>query len=106
MGLNFAIDALYATGFTPADAMACIISPEGRAYPTIDAVMDALRAHNCELSIRHVPLFDCYLAQWRDVHSGAEGELLGGVAGQSAEEAAVYALALHRQHESEHALHP
>ncbi len=96
MGLNFAIDALYASGWTPDEPAACKKSVEGRAFPNEQSVGRYFRDHGCELAVTHVPLFDCYRAAWRD-HDNANG-LAGAVVGQSAEEAAVYAMSqLRRQ---------
>lgn len=96
MGLNFAIDALYASGWTPAESAACKPSPEGRSYPNEQTVGRYFQEHGCELSVRYVPLFDCYRAEWRE-HAAPQG-FAGAVVGQSAEEAAVYAFAqLRRQ---------
>ncbi len=93
MGLDFAIDALYLTEFKPTDVTDCRTHKDGRAYPTLDAVNMAFTAHGTSLTIKHVQLFDCHRAEWRD----AQGMQLGAVVGQTAEEAAVYALALLRR---------
>jgi hypothetical protein len=93
MGLDFAVDALYATDFQAGEVSSCRTHRDGRAIPTLGAIGDAFRAHGCELSIRHVQLFDCHRAEWRD----EAGNIAGAVVGQSAEEAGVYALALLRQ---------
>jgi hypothetical protein len=93
MGLDFAIDALYATDFSSAQATACRVHRDGRAYPTIAAVGTCFEEAGHSLTIRHVQLFDCYRAEWRD----AQGVTQGAVAGQTAEEAAVYALSLLRR---------
>lgn len=89
MGLDFAIDALYETGWNTAEVKA--ISPrhsDGRAYPSKDAVQVFFGEHGYELHLRHIQLFDCYRAEWRD----AGGKVGGAVVGQTAEEAAVYAM--------------
>jgi hypothetical protein len=94
MGLNFAIDALYATGWTPQDPASCKRSPDGRHYPDEQAVRRAFTEQGCELTIRHIQLFDCYRAEWHD----AAAVLAGAVVGQTAEEACVYAMSqLRRQ---------
>jgi hypothetical protein len=95
MGLNFAIDALYATGWNPQDASKR--SPDGRSYPDEAIVRRTFEENGCSLTVRHIQLFDCYRAEWRD---GAQ-VLAGAVVGQTAEEACVYALSqLRRQLES------
>jgi hypothetical protein len=93
MGLTYAIDALYATDFHPHDAANYRIHVDGRAYPTLAAIGQCFEAAGHSLTIRHIQLFDCYHAQWRDEH----GESQGAVAGQTADEAAVYALSLLRK---------
>ncbi len=93
MGLDFAIDALYATDFSTAEATECRVHRDGRVYPTIAAVGKRFEEAGHSLTIRHVQLFDCYRAEWRD----AQGVTLGAVAGQTADEAAVYALSLLRR---------
>lgn len=93
MGLDFAIDALYASEFKPEEVERCITHRDGRAYPTLDSVNMAFTAQGSALTIKHVQLFDCYRAEWRD----DQGQLLGAVVGSTAEEAGVYALALLRR---------
>ena len=93
MGLDYAIDALYATDFSSAQASACRVHRDGRAYPTIAAVGGCFEEAGHSLTIRHVQVLDCYRAEWRD----GQGSTMGAVAGQTAEEAAVYALSLLRR---------
>lgn len=93
MGLDFAIDELYATGWSSLDSAGCAHHADGRAYPTIDKVVQSFAARGLVLGIRHIQLFDCYRAEWRD----ASGVALGAVVGQSEAEAAVYALSQMRR---------
>lgn len=88
MGLDFAIDELYATGWTALDSAGCKHHADGRAFPDIERVRQEFRAAGFEFTIRHVQLFDCYRAEWRD----AGGAAMGAVVGRSEAEAAVYAL--------------
>jgi hypothetical protein len=88
MGLDFAIDELYATGWTSLDSAGCKHHADGRAYPGLDTVKAQFSEAGFDLTIRHVQLFDCYRAEWRD---GA-GAASGAVVGRSDAEAAVYAL--------------
>lgn len=88
MGLDFAIDELYATGWTALNSSGCKHHSDGRAYPGIELVRQQFRAAGFDLTLRHVQLFDCYRAEWRD---GA-GAAAGAVVGRSEAEAAVYAL--------------
>ena len=99
MGLNFAIDALYATGWTPEDPSLCKRHSDGRSYPTEQCIRGVFDAQGCDLRVRHVQLFDCYRAEWRERDEAQA--LAGAVVGQTEEEARVYALAqLRRQVEA------
>ena len=91
MGLDFAIDALYETGWT--EEPGCRSHVDGRKYPTEEQVRRAFEEAGIKLSIRHVQLFDCYRAEWRD----SAGNAAGAVVGRSEAEAAVYALSQMRR---------
>lgn len=94
MGLDFAIDELYATGWQPMTTEGCLRHSDGRSYPSLDRVRRECREAGFDLSLRHVQLFDCYRAEWRD----DGGQPAGAVVGRSDAEAAVYALSqLRRQ---------
>lgn len=99
MGLDFAIDELLATGWSALDTTGCSHHVDGRGYPCVARVKDEFAAEGFELSIRHVQLFDCYRAEWRD----AAGIATGAVVGRSDTEAAVYALAQLRRQLAAHA---
>ncbi|MFN0132988.1 MAG: hypothetical protein ACKVW3_10750 [Phycisphaerales bacterium] len=88
MGLDFAIDELYATGWTALDSVGCKHHADGRAFPGVERVGQEFRAAGFGFTIRHVQLFDCYRAEWRDSADVA----MGAVVGRSEAEAAVYAL--------------
>lgn len=88
MGLDFAIDELYATGWTSLDSAGCKHHTDGRAYPSLERIVESFRAAGYELTLRHVQLFDCYRAEWRD----RSGNAAGAVVGRTEAEAAVYAL--------------
>lgn len=90
MGLSFAIDELYATGWTALSSAGCEYAPDGRAYPTVDRVLSEVGQLGQELRLVHIQLFDCYRAEWRDA-TGAGGGT-GAVVGHCQAEAAVYAL--------------
>jgi hypothetical protein len=89
MGLGFAIDDLYATGWPVSDSSGCVRHADGRSYPGPERVRVEFQAAGFDLSVRHVQLFDCYRAEWKDASGGAAG----GVVGRCEAEAAVYALA-------------
>ena len=88
MGLDFAIDELFATGWSALDTTGCE-SEGGRWVPSVDRVMREFEQAGLTLSVRHVQLFDCFRAEWTD---GA-GVPAGSVVGQTEREAALYALA-------------
>ena len=92
MGLDFAIDELYATGWTAMNSSGCM-HQGGRAYPTVQRVQDEFRQAGFDLTLRHVQLFDCYRAEWRE----SSGNAAGAVVGRSEAEAAVYALSQMRR---------
>lgn len=94
MGLDFAIDELLASGWTTLDLSGCECRSDGTFYPNVARVNREFKDSGFSLTIRHVQLFDCYRAEWRD----GSGGTIGAVVGKSEAEAAVYALAqLRRQ---------
>lgn len=92
MGLNFALDELYASGWSTLDSAGCEFL-EGRQYPGVPRVQREFASAGFVLSLRRVELFDCFRAEWRT----ESGEAAGAVVGQSETEAAVYALAQMRR---------
>lgn len=95
MGLEYAIEELYATGWSALDTSGCEHAADGRMYPGVQRVKDEFAKNGFTLNIRFVDLFDCHRAEWTD----AQGAPAGAVVGQSEAEAAVYALSqLRRQH--------
>jgi len=93
MGLDVAIDELYATGWSALDTLGCMHHSDGRCYPEQTRLEREFRAIGMELSVRRIELFDCYRAEW----TGEDGAILGAVVGQTACEAGVYALAQARR---------
>jgi len=89
MGLDVAIDELYASGWTELDTSGCTHHEDGRWYPDQPRIEQEFRRAGYQLSVRHIQLFDCYRAEWHD----ADGHPGGAVVGQSHAEASVYALA-------------
>lgn len=94
MGLKYALEELYATGWTALDSQGCTADDTGRLFPTVDRVIREFTAEGLSLSIAHVQLFDCYKAEW--TATGID-ELAGSVVAHSQEEAAVFALARFRK---------
>jgi len=88
MGLEYAIDELYATGWNALDTAGCEHAPDGRLYPGVGRIKTEMAQAGFDLSIRFVDLFDCHRAEWKD----SAGAPAGAVVGQSEAEAAVYAL--------------
>lgn len=88
MGLDIALDELYATGWLALDTAGCSHAPDGRLYPCVDRVREEMNRAGFALTIRYVDLFDCHRAEWAD----AAGAPAGAVVGRSEAEAAVYAL--------------
>lgn len=93
MGLDVAIDELYASGWSSHDLSKCQTDDDGRWYPTVDRVMAEVAELGLELTMRHIQLFDCYRAEWSD----GQGKPCGAVVGQTEAEAAVYALSQMRR---------
>lgn len=93
MGLNFAIDELYSTGWAALDSTGCEHHADGRAFPRVQRIAREFTSRQLELAVRYIQLFDCYRAEWRD----STGQPCGAVVGQTEQEAAVYALAQMRR---------
>lgn len=93
MGLDFAIDELYATGWAALDSAGCAHHTDGRAFPSVARIRNEFKEAGYDLTLRHVQLFDCYRAEWRD----ASGDAAGAVVGRTDSEAAVYALSQMRR---------
>lgn len=88
MSIDFALDELYATGWTALDTSGCERAGDGRWFPRAATVSREFKAAGFTLTVTHIQLFDCYRAEWNDEH----GRPAGAVVGQSADEASVYAL--------------
>ncbi|MDX2115713.1 MAG: hypothetical protein SFZ24_08865 [Planctomycetota bacterium] len=93
MGLTFAIEELYATGWSTLESTGCEFDADGRLYPTVARIAREFADAGYALQIRRIDLFDCCRAEWR----APSGEASGAVVGQSEAEAAVYALAHFRR---------
>ena len=94
MGLEFALDELYATGWSDLDSTGCSHIADGRAFPRAERVKAEFAAAGVDLTIERMEAFNCHRAHWKDVESGHPR----AVVGHCEAEAAVYALAqLRRQ---------
>ena len=105
MGLDFAVSQLEATGWSGSESGGCGQLADGRVYPEAVRVAREFAEAGFVLRLRHVPLFDCYRAEWTEAvdessgvaSDGAAGESARTVVGRTCDEAAVYALALMRR---------
>ncbi len=93
MGLAFAIDELYATGWSALDSSGCAYDADGRPYPSRERIESEFTCAGFSLTIRRIQLFDCHRAEWFDQASVP----VGAVVGHSEPEAAVYALSQMRR---------
>ena len=66
MGLDFAIDELYATGWAALDTAGCEHHTDGRSFPQAHRVAAEFEDAGFEFTVRHIQLFDCFRAEWRD----------------------------------------
>lgn len=93
MGLDFAIDELYSTGWSTLDTSGCAYAADGRLFPGADRIGREFEAAGFGFSVRRNEDFDCFRAEWR----APDGVAVGGVIGRTESEAAVYALAQMRR---------
>ncbi|MCW5776182.1 MAG: hypothetical protein KIS87_07075 [Phycisphaeraceae bacterium] len=93
MGLDFAIDELYATGWSPLDTRDCGTPRTTGGLSSLARVEQEFAAAGFPVKVRHVQLFDCYRAEWQD----GTGQPAGAVVGRTAAEAAVFALSQMRR---------
>jgi len=90
MGLNYAVDKLHATGWTPDVTSMHERAPDGRPYPSLSQVENEFHAAGQTLSLKFAEKYGVFRAEWRDQTTG---HVHGAVVGQTRDEAAVYALA-------------
>jgi len=98
MNLDYAIDRLYDTGWTPGMDGELEASNDGRQFPNVNSIQREFARAGLELQIKHNLIFKCFRATW-----GPLGETLdpsraadakhGTVIGSCEREAAVFALA-------------
>lgn len=93
MGIEFAIEELYATGWSALDSAGCEQHGSGRWIPTVDRVRGEFESAGFALSINHAQLFDCYRAAWTD----RNGDPVAAVVGSTEQEAAIFALSQFRR---------
>ena len=102
MNLEYAVDRLFATDWTPAGDADLDRLPDGRRFPSVLAVHREFARAGLELSIKNNLVFNCYRSTWRPIgeplgESHATDEKHGTVIGACQREAAVYALAQLRE---------
>ncbi len=93
MGLDIALDALYATGWSALDSTGCTHHSDGRAFPTLARIRQEFEAAGYRFTVTRVDQFNCYRAEW----VSEDGSDSGAVVGHAEAEAAVYALAQFRR---------
>ena len=98
MNLTYAVDRLVEAGWHPQNELDVERLPDGRAFPSVNAVEREFSRAGLELSIKHNLIFNCYRATWAPqgepidpAHDADERH--GTVIGACEREAAVYALA-------------
>ena len=92
MNLEFAVDRLYESGWTPwgndGDDLEAL--PDGRYYPSVRQVRREFEREGLDLSLKQNLIFNCCRAAWRKAGEQREA---GTVVGSCEREAAVFALA-------------
>ena len=94
MGIDEAIEQLRETGWSSLDTSGHEYSPTGQLHPSVERVRAAFEEAGRRLEVKRAELFDCYRAEWTATDGGG---VEGSVVGQTAAEAAVYALATFRR---------
>lgn len=100
MNLVYAVERLLDTGWCPADQDMERL-PDGRSYPSVDAVQREFSRAGLELNIKQNLVFGCSRATWGPAGEAAcedrTDDRHGTVIGACEREAAVYALAQLRE---------
>jgi hypothetical protein len=98
MSINYAVDRLFDTGWSPVHYEGTETIADGRRIPSVLGVQREFARAGLELSIKHNLVFGCYRATWAPLGEPldpehAADEQHGTVIGACEREAAVYALA-------------
>jgi hypothetical protein len=109
MKLDYAVQRLLDTGWTPSRDTDCETTDLGMKFPSVLAVQREFARAGMELAIKHNMMFSCYRATWAPIGepldpSAVGDERHGTVIGACEREAAVYALAQLRETVREHQL--
>jgi hypothetical protein len=99
MNLEYAVERLYESGWSKSAAERNLDHlPDGRAFPSLEAIRNQFARAGLELSIKRNLMFGCYHASWEPSGDAPESEdSRGTVIGACEREAAVYALAQLRE---------
>jgi hypothetical protein len=97
MNLDYAIDRLYETGWSPMDGE-LEMSNDGRQFPALESIREEFSRAGLQLEIKHNLIFKCHRATWcprgeRIDPAHAADSSHGTVIGSCEREAAVFALA-------------
>lgn len=95
MNLDYAVERLYESGWTPAAGAEIETLANGRPFPSMESITREFESAGLVLAVSHNPQFNCFRATWTPANpmDDAEEAHRGTVIGISAREAAVYALA-------------
>ena len=98
MNLEYAVERLLDTGWTPAMELEMERLPDGRPFPSVLSVQSEFARAGLELSIKQNLIFRCYRATWAPAGEALDpsahcDDRHGTVIGTCEREAAVYALA-------------
>lgn len=106
MNLTYAVDRLFESGWTPDGDVDLDRLPDGRPFPSLQAVQREFARAGLELSIKHNRSFHCYRCTWAPAGEPLDDATAypavadarhGTVIGACEREAAVYALAQLRE---------
>ena len=70
MGLNYAIDKLYATGWTPGIGGVHERAADGRPYPSVAQIEKEFAAAGQSLSLNFIEKYGVFRAEWRERATG------------------------------------
>jgi hypothetical protein len=108
MNLTYALERLVEAGWSSIEMDDAELHrlPDGRPYPTVEAVRREFAGRGLELSLKQNFMFNCCRATWGPAGekidpNHAEDERHGTVVGSCENEAAVYALAQLRESRAE-----
>ena len=90
MAITIALDELLSTGWSGLDTTGCSYDDTGRAFPSVQRIHQEFASSGFDLTIAHIPAFNCYRAQWCE--AGAT-TIAGSTVSNSQEEAAIHVLA-------------